>query len=122
MTTQEICDIIKGGLISDQGVKAYNRSLWAVSEKIRRIAGDEGVSSSPLTDAERRDLLVLFFDDKLRAKELTAQEVDRYMTLCGLDKKSQDITVNIVEFRPGLWDEAVSDEGVGEPVEVIDEE
>ena len=57
-----------------------------------------------MTDAERREELVSFFDEKLRARELTAAEVREMVSLCGLDKRTQDIVVDIVDFSGVDWD------------------
>ena len=62
------------------------------------------VEGGKMTDAERREELVSFFDEKLKNRELTASEVREMVSLCGLDKRTQDITLEIVDFSLVDWE------------------
>jgi len=114
MTIAEMSDMIMKSVVRDKGDKSFNRSCYAVASRICRRVSSEGASTQTLSDAQRREGLIKLFDDKLQDGSLTAQEVDRYMMLCGLDRKSQDIVVEIVDFSSGLWrDDGTSGEDIG---------
>lgn len=82
------------------------------------------VDGRRMTDAERREELVSFFDEKLQNRELTAAEVREMVSLCGLDKRTQDITLEIVDFSKVEWENEKSDAGIVEemPEDVIETE
>ena len=80
------------------------------------------VDGRRMTDAERRDELVSFFDEKLTNRELSAAEVREMVSLCGLDKRTQDITLEIVDFSKVDWENEVSDAGVVVEEDVVETE
>lgn len=67
------------------------------------------VAGQRMTDAERREELVGFFDEKLQNRELSAAEVREMVSLCGLDKRTQDITLEIVDFSLVDWENQQGD-------------
>ena len=69
-----------------------------------------------MTDAERRDELVSFFDEKLQNRELSAAEVREMVSLCGLDRRTQDITLEVVDFSKVDWENQKSDAGIVEEI------
>lgn len=90
-----------GRFTDKQRKAAITKFAGAIYAEMRKAGvGAPGVQ---MTDAERREELVSFFDEKLRARELTAAEVREMVSLCGLDKRTQDMTIDIVDFRDVDW-------------------
>ena len=90
-----------GRFTDKQRKAALTKFAGALYAEMRRA----GVRApgSVMTATERREELVSFFDEKLRARELTAAEVREMVSLCGLDHRSQDIHLEVVDFRGVDW-------------------
>jgi hypothetical protein len=99
MTTQEVDKLVKDTLKGIEVIdkSAYNKSVWGIAGAIARL--DEPVTRKKLTDTERRELIVRILDGKAVNGEITPQEMDRYIDLCGLGKNTQDIVIEEVDFR-----------------------
>ena len=105
-----------------QRVAALNKVCASIYTEMKK-AGVR-VTGRRMTDVERREELVTFFDEKLTSRELGAAEVREFVSLCGLDKRTQDIAVGIVDFSKVDWKNEKSDAGVVEemPEEAIETE
>ena len=114
MTSEELDKVIKDGIKGVEIVdkKLFNKSIWTLCGKIFAIAKKEPMVGRKLTDAERRELVIEMLDGRAKAGEITPQEMDRYITLCGLDSKTQDILVEIVDFCLVGWENGKSDSGL----------